>query len=94
MATHAATAVPFTARAKPRLTFWEIWNMSFGFLGIQIGFALQNANVSRGLVRAVKGTAVAACVAMGLGLRSGRCHTKFNCHPTATPTVRSSIRIA
>ncbi len=34
-------------RPKPRLTFWEIWNMSFGFLGIQIGFALQNANVSR-----------------------------------------------
>jgi maltose/moltooligosaccharide transporter len=34
-------------RAKPRLSFWEIWNMSFGFLGIQIGFALQNANVSR-----------------------------------------------
>ncbi len=32
---------------KPRLTFWEIWNMSFGFLGIQFGFALQNANVSR-----------------------------------------------
>jgi maltose/moltooligosaccharide transporter len=32
---------------KPRLSFWEIWNMSFGFLGIQIGFALQNANVSR-----------------------------------------------
>lgn len=34
-------------RPKPTLTFWEIWNMSFGFLGIQIGFALQNANVSR-----------------------------------------------
>jgi maltose/moltooligosaccharide transporter len=34
-------------RPKPHLTFWEIWNMSFGFLGIQIGFALQNANVSR-----------------------------------------------
>ena len=34
-------------RPKPRLGFWEIWNMSFGFLGIQIGFALQNANVSR-----------------------------------------------
>ncbi len=33
--------------AKPRLTFWQIWNMSFGFLGIQFGFALQNANVSR-----------------------------------------------
>ena len=34
-------------RPKPRLMFWDIWNMSFGFLGIQIGFALQNANVSR-----------------------------------------------
>ena len=32
---------------KPRLSFWQIWNMSFGFLGIQMGFALQNANVSR-----------------------------------------------
>ncbi|MCW4468213.1 MFS transporter [Flavobacterium sp. MFBS3-15] len=32
---------------KRRLGFWEIWNMSFGFLGIQMGFALQNANVSR-----------------------------------------------
>ncbi len=44
-ATHAASAI--AVRPKPRLTFWEIWNMSFGFLGIQIGFALQNANVSR-----------------------------------------------
>ncbi|HEV8123841.1 MAG TPA: MFS transporter, partial [Gemmatimonadales bacterium] len=34
-------------RPKPRLSFWEIWNMSFGFLGIQVGFALQNSNVSR-----------------------------------------------
>lgn len=34
-------------REKPRLGFWDIWNMSFGFLGIQFGFALQNANVSR-----------------------------------------------
>ena len=34
-------------RAKPRLSFWQIWNMSFGFLGIQFGFALQNANMSR-----------------------------------------------
>ena len=33
--------------SKPRLSFWEIWNMSFGFLGIQFGFALQNANASR-----------------------------------------------
>lgn len=32
---------------KPRLSFWQIWNMSFGFLGIQFGFGLQNANVSR-----------------------------------------------
>jgi maltose/moltooligosaccharide transporter len=42
-----AAAAPVATRSKPRLTFWEIWNMSFGFLGIQIGFALQNANVSR-----------------------------------------------
>jgi maltose/moltooligosaccharide transporter len=32
---------------KKKLSFWQIWNMSFGFLGIQFGFALQNANVSR-----------------------------------------------
>lgn len=32
---------------KPRLSFWQIWNMNFGFLGIQFGFALQNANTSR-----------------------------------------------
>src|SRR5512136_126583 len=36
-----------TVRPKPRLSFWEIWTMSFGFLGIQFGWALQNANVSR-----------------------------------------------
>ncbi|HRZ42840.1 MAG TPA: MFS transporter [Bacteroidales bacterium] len=34
-------------KQKPRLSFWQIWNMSFGFLGIQFGFALQNANASR-----------------------------------------------
>ena len=34
-------------KKKPALSFWQIWNMSFGFLGIQFGFALQNANVSR-----------------------------------------------
>ena len=34
-------------RRKPQLSFWQIWNMSFGFLGIQFGFALQNGNVSR-----------------------------------------------
>ncbi len=32
---------------KPKLSFWQIWNMSFGFLGIQFGFELQNSNVSR-----------------------------------------------
>ncbi len=32
---------------KPQLSFWQIWNVSFGFLGVQFGFALQNANVSR-----------------------------------------------
>lgn len=36
-----------TPKPRPKLSFWEIWNMSFGFLGIQFGFALQNANVSR-----------------------------------------------
>lgn len=35
------------AGKKPKLSFWQIWNMSFGFLGIQFGFALQNANTSR-----------------------------------------------
>jgi maltose/moltooligosaccharide transporter len=32
---------------KPRMSFWQIWNMSFGFFGIQFGFALQNGNASR-----------------------------------------------
>lgn len=32
---------------KPELSFWQIWNMCFGFLGIQFGFALQTADVSR-----------------------------------------------
>lgn len=32
---------------KRKLSFWEVWNLSFGFLGIQMGFALQNANASR-----------------------------------------------
>src|SRR6267142_199576 len=33
--------------SKPRLSFWQMWNMSFGFFGIQFGFALQNVNTSR-----------------------------------------------
>lgn len=32
---------------KRKLSFFDIWNMSFGYLGIQMGFALQNANASR-----------------------------------------------
>ena len=36
-----------TPQQKPRLSFWQIWNVSFGFLGVQFGFALQNANASR-----------------------------------------------
>jgi maltose/moltooligosaccharide transporter len=32
---------------KRKLNYWQIWSMSFGFLGIQMGFALQNANASR-----------------------------------------------
>ncbi len=35
------------AAGKPALGFWQIWNLSFGFFGVQIGFGLQNANVSR-----------------------------------------------
>jgi maltose/moltooligosaccharide transporter len=34
-------------QSKNRLSFWQIWNMSFGFLGIQFGFALQGGNMSR-----------------------------------------------
>jgi len=33
--------------SKPRLSFWQIWNISFGFLGIQFGWGLQLANLSR-----------------------------------------------
>jgi maltose/moltooligosaccharide transporter len=34
-------------KKQPKLNFWQIWNLSFGFLGVQFGFALQNANGSR-----------------------------------------------
>ena len=34
-------------KTKPQLSFWQLWTVSFGFLGVQFGFALQNANVSR-----------------------------------------------
>lgn len=42
-----AAVPPFVPRAKPDLSFMQIWNLCFGFLGLQFGFALQNANVSR-----------------------------------------------
>jgi maltose/moltooligosaccharide transporter len=35
-----------TTIQRPRLSFWQIWNMSFGFLGIQFGWGLQMANMS------------------------------------------------
>lgn len=34
-------------KKQPQLSYWQIWNVSFGFLGVQFGFALQNANISR-----------------------------------------------
>ena len=34
-------------RAKPDLSFWKLWNLSFGFFGVQIAYALQSANISR-----------------------------------------------
>ena len=43
MTTNNSSTIP----TKPRLSFWQIWNVSFGFLGVQFGFALQNANASR-----------------------------------------------
>jgi maltose/moltooligosaccharide transporter len=43
----AAVLPSAVVAARPQVTFWQIWNMCFGFLGIQFGFALQNANVSR-----------------------------------------------
>ena len=32
---------------KRKLTFWDMWNLSFGFFGVQIAYALQSANISR-----------------------------------------------
>ena len=34
-------------KRKPQLSFWQIWNMCFGFFGIQFAFALQNGSMSR-----------------------------------------------
>ena len=34
-------------KTKPNLSFWKLWNISFGFFGVQIAYALQSANISR-----------------------------------------------
>ena len=34
-------------KQKPNLNFWKLWNLSFGFFGVQIAYALQGANISR-----------------------------------------------
>ncbi len=34
-------------KVKPNLPFWSLWNLSFGFFGVQIAYALQSANISR-----------------------------------------------
>ena len=34
-------------KEKPDLSFWKLWNISFGFFGVQIAYALQSANISR-----------------------------------------------
>lgn len=47
MSSTSSIAANTALEPKPKLSFWQIFNMSFGFLGIQFGFALQNGNASR-----------------------------------------------
>ena len=47
MALSNSSTVSSSNSSKPVLSFWKIWNISFGFLGVQIGYSLQNANTSR-----------------------------------------------
>ena len=47
MALSNSAATSTSSVNKPKLSFWKIWNISFGFLGVQIGYSLQNANTSR-----------------------------------------------
>lgn len=43
----ASVSVPLTGgKVKPKLSFWQLWNMNFGFFGIQFGWGLQLANMS------------------------------------------------
>lgn len=37
----------YELKSKPNLPFWSLWNLSFGFFGVQIAYSLQNANISR-----------------------------------------------
>ncbi|MBO4660616.1 MAG: SLC45 family MFS transporter [Prevotella sp.] len=37
----------YELKKKPDLSFWKLWNLSFGFFGVQIAYALQSANISR-----------------------------------------------
>jgi len=37
----------YELKKKPNLSFWALWNLSFGFFGVQIAYALQSANISR-----------------------------------------------
>lgn len=45
--TESASPTASPAAKQPKLPFWQVWNVSLGFLGVQFGFALQNANASR-----------------------------------------------
>jgi maltose/moltooligosaccharide transporter len=45
--THVLKFRQMMKHSTERMSFWQIWNMSFGFLGIQFGFALQGGNMSR-----------------------------------------------
>ncbi|AMX03474.1 MFS transporter [Microbulbifer thermotolerans] len=45
--TESASGADVRPVQQPRLPFWQVWNVSLGFLGVQFGFALQNANASR-----------------------------------------------
>ena len=37
----------YELKRKPDMSFWNLWNLSFGFFGVQIAYALQSANISR-----------------------------------------------
>ena len=37
----------YQSKVKPNMKFWGLWNLSFGFFGVQIAYALQSANISR-----------------------------------------------